>query len=219
MDNVEQKWREAIASILADDARGGPPVDDEWCCLGCGSWTPPRHPEAHAHDDGCQLEAEWNDRMNWRKRLRDLLATEPGQAETETESGWIIGDAKGARWRFWGDSGPEWTNDSDQALRFARRIDAEAFARDDEDGWMVIRAGDVVTSPVSLGDAYSAFSSHFSEPPRAWPAVVVDEAMVTNAWRKAHYAFQVTGLEAGSGKGDAEKAAVAALAAELKGDA
>lgn len=50
---------------------------------------------------------------------------------------WVVSDGQDARWRMWGDSGPEWTTDREKALRFARRDDAEAFARDDEDAWHI----------------------------------------------------------------------------------
>lgn len=55
--------------------------------------------------------------------------------------GWVVADGQGARWRMWGDSGPEWTSDRDAALHFARRSDAEAFSRDDEDAWLIHPVG------------------------------------------------------------------------------
>lgn len=63
-------------------------------------------------------------------RLREALAA-------PATLGWVVADGQGARWRMWGDSGPEWTADRDKALQFARRSDAEAFARDDEDAWLI----------------------------------------------------------------------------------
>ena len=53
--------------------------------------------------------------------------------------GWIIGNAQETQWRRWGDAGPEWTLHRDQALRFARRADAEAFTGEDEDAWRIVR--------------------------------------------------------------------------------
>lgn len=52
--------------------------------------------------------------------------------------GWVVGDGGGTRYRTWGDLGPDWTTNINAALWFARRDDAEAFARDDEDGWRIV---------------------------------------------------------------------------------
>lgn len=60
-------------------------------------------------------------------------------APTEEFPGWIIGNAAETEWRRWGDAGPEWTPHRDQALRFARRGDAEAFAAEDDDAWKLVR--------------------------------------------------------------------------------
>ncbi|HFF3759560.1 TPA: hypothetical protein ACGCNR_001544 [Stenotrophomonas maltophilia] len=62
--------------------------------------------------------------------VRALYAAPPAQ-------GWVVADGQGERWRMWGSYGPEWTSDRDQALHFARRADAEAFANDDEDAWLI----------------------------------------------------------------------------------
>jgi hypothetical protein len=50
--------------------------------------------------------------------------------------GWVISNSAGDLHRTWED-GPCWTNDIRQALCFARREDAEMFARDDEDAWRI----------------------------------------------------------------------------------
>ncbi len=54
---------------------------------------------------------------------------------------WVVADGQGTRWRMWGSCGPEWTSDRDVALHFARRADAEAFANDDEDAWLIQPVG------------------------------------------------------------------------------
>ena len=51
--------------------------------------------------------------------------------------GFIVSNGKGNAWRMWDEAGPEWTYDRDKALRFARREDAEVFAREDEDAWRI----------------------------------------------------------------------------------
>lgn len=59
-----------------------------------------------------------------------ILGASPAQ-------GWVVADGQGTRWRKWGDFGPEWTTDRDAALHFARRSDAEAFSKEDEDAWLI----------------------------------------------------------------------------------
>lgn len=67
---------------------------------------------------------------------------EAAERRPDAEYGWLVEDSRnhpsGIRYRTWGDFGPEWTNDPSKALRFARRQDAEMFARDDEDAWHIV---------------------------------------------------------------------------------
>ena len=62
-----------------------------------------------------------------------------------TETGWLIENGKdagkGLSYRFINnDKGgiPDWTDDHNKALRFARREDAEQFAYHDEDAWRIV---------------------------------------------------------------------------------
>jgi len=66
----------------------------------------------------------------------ELVGTEPLYAASAAH-GWVVADGQGARWRKWGDFGPEWTTDRNAALHFARHTDAEAFAKEDEDAWLI----------------------------------------------------------------------------------
>lgn len=52
--------------------------------------------------------------------------------------GYIVSNGARDRFRCWGQLGPEWTEDRDAALRFARRQDADAFAAEDEDAWAIV---------------------------------------------------------------------------------
>jgi hypothetical protein len=52
--------------------------------------------------------------------------------------GWIVANGDQTRFRCWGDSGPEWTEDRIAALHFSRKQDAEAFCRDDEDAGYIL---------------------------------------------------------------------------------
>ncbi|MBS0368968.1 MAG: hypothetical protein JSS57_07195, partial [Proteobacteria bacterium] len=52
--------------------------------------------------------------------------------------GFIVSSADEKRFRFWDAMGPTWTTDRVRALRFARRIDAERFAAEDEDAWKIL---------------------------------------------------------------------------------
>lgn len=61
---------------------------------------------------------------------------------------WVVGDGVGARWRMWGAFGPNWTTDRNAALHFARRSDAEAFAKDDEEAWVIQHVALAARQPV-----------------------------------------------------------------------
>lgn len=52
--------------------------------------------------------------------------------------GWIAGSADGNRFRTWKDGYAAWTDDRNEATRYARRIDAEAVHAEDEDAWRVL---------------------------------------------------------------------------------
>lgn len=73
--------------------------------------------------------------LNWQI---DTLggAVEPGRKADI--GGWIVGNGAGTAWRVWRDGFPEWTEQRDVATRYARREDAEAVHREDEDAWIVI---------------------------------------------------------------------------------
>lgn len=73
-------------------------------------------------------------------------------ASTTGNGGWIIADADEAKFRVW-DMGPGWTESREDALRFARRRDAEAFARDDEDAWKILPAGGLAPLAKDVADA------------------------------------------------------------------
>lgn len=70
----------------------------------------------------------------WDRAVYRMASSPPVQA-------WVVADGQGERWRMWGDFGPAWTTDRDQALHFARRAEAEAFANDDEDAWLIQPVG------------------------------------------------------------------------------
>ncbi len=52
-------------------------------------------------------------------------------------SGYVVGNAAGTQWRTWTPAGPAWTADREQAIRYARRIDAERAHEEDEDAWRI----------------------------------------------------------------------------------
>ena len=54
----------------------------------------------------------------------------------EKSLGYVVADGQRKRFRKW-DCGPVWTEVLDDALHFARRKDAEAFAAEDEDAWYI----------------------------------------------------------------------------------
>lgn len=70
----------------------------------------------------------------------------------QTEYGWLVENGKkqgeGLAYRCMDHGSIEWTEDPHKALRFARRVDAEAFAQEDEDAWRIVEhAFDTPPSP------------------------------------------------------------------------
>lgn len=59
---------------------------------------------------------------------------------SDTPDGFVIADGTRRRFRTWGMSGPEWTDDIDAALWFSRQGDAEKVAAEDEDAWYIVLA-------------------------------------------------------------------------------
>lgn len=101
-------------------------------------------------------------------------------------AGWVVANGQGTRWRMWGDYGPKLTSDRNQALHFARRSDAEAFAKEDEDSWLIQPIGflDVVHQEQSTEwGPMPDFSEQYAylTPPEGYVLVPVEptEAMLT----------------------------------------
>jgi hypothetical protein len=67
----------------------------------------------------------------WEAALSEPVKDEPA-------SGWIVGNGTGLRWRTWKGGLPSWTSDKGDATRYARREDAEAAHREDEDACIVV---------------------------------------------------------------------------------
>lgn len=83
----------------------------------------------------CQHRIEDNDT----EYVRADLAAVPAQVRVKPLVGWVIGNGQGNRWRCvweW-ETNAEWTDDISKAIKFATRDDAEAFAADDEDAWLI----------------------------------------------------------------------------------
>jgi hypothetical protein len=51
--------------------------------------------------------------------------------------GWIVLSGDGKRYRAWADGWSAWTDDRENATRYARRKDAEAVHAEDEDAWFI----------------------------------------------------------------------------------
>lgn len=61
-----------------------------------------------------------------------------------TVYGWLIENGKSGdelRYRNMEQGLPTWTADHNEALRFARRVDAEKFAAEDEAAWCIVEHG------------------------------------------------------------------------------
>jgi hypothetical protein len=61
---------------------------------------------------------------------------------------WIIANGSGDKFRTWNDFGPAWTANQAEALHFARRVDADKLAAEDEDAWLIL--------PVSIDPSAAA---------------------------------------------------------------
>lgn len=71
---------------------------------------------------------------------RALAQREEGIAP-QAECGWLIENGKQGdelRYRTIRQGLPAWTDDHNEAIRFARRADAEMFAAEDEDAWRIV---------------------------------------------------------------------------------
>lgn len=58
-------------------------------------------------------------------------------SEQKPIAGYIVANGTSDRFRCWRSEGPAWTERKSEALVFARRIDAESFAAEDEDAWHI----------------------------------------------------------------------------------
>lgn len=68
--------------------------------------------------------------------------------------GWIVANGRGDLWRTWKDGWSSWTAVREHATRYARREDAEAVHREDEEAWLVqpYAAPDSLGSHFGIGD-------------------------------------------------------------------
>jgi hypothetical protein len=67
-------------------------------------------------------------------------------------AGWVVENGGGTRWRTWENGWSAWTDNVDDATRYARREDAEAVHRDDEDAWRVVPYVGAVNADSWTGD-------------------------------------------------------------------
>ena len=102
-----------------------------WCSLGDAVMTLTLR-------DGFARCNGWLDAQALRL-VASRLDPQPGtDTSPQNQGGWVVANAERTLFRYWGDAVPEWTDDRDKALHFARRQDAEAFCRDDEDAWAIL---------------------------------------------------------------------------------
>lgn len=72
----------------------------------------------------------------WEAVARAAISAIPDPA---LETGWIVSNASDTAWRTYVNGLPDWTTDQSQALRYARRVDAELAHAEDEDAWSIRR--------------------------------------------------------------------------------
>jgi len=78
------------------------------------------------------------ERAYWTAVRAALSHPHPSGGVEAAPLGWIVGSGDGKRWRTWSDGMSDWTADREQATRYARREDAEAVHREDEDAWTIV---------------------------------------------------------------------------------
>lgn len=84
------------------------------------------------------MNAPWQNAIDAAEYELDKRKRSPEPAENDGPFVVADGGSHGEhRYRCWRDDGPGWTLDTDEALQFARRKDAEAFCREDEDAWFI----------------------------------------------------------------------------------
>ena len=81
--------------------------------------------------------------------IRAMLSFAAATPAPVVGDGWIVGSGDCKRWRCWTDGMSDWTTDRNQATRYARRKDAEAVHREDEDAWTVTRFTHVAADGLS----------------------------------------------------------------------
>jgi len=114
---------------------------DGWRQCGCSPSCYGRHDERNA-----VLEDVVDTLIPSIAALRARQTTAPVDT-----AGWIISDGQDARWRTLGEYGePIWTDNRDAALRFARKVDAEMFSREDEDAWLIKPFAALTPAPVGV---------------------------------------------------------------------
>ena len=92
---------------------------------------------ARAGANGRQNSARASFEDGWKL----ALAATPKAPATDV-GGWIVANGPGNRWRTWKDGFSAWTDDREQATRYARRQDAEAVHAEDDDAWAIIPYGE-----------------------------------------------------------------------------
>lgn len=96
------------------------------------------------------------------------------------ELAYVVANANGDRFRCMGDNGTgdfvDWTDDLQKGLMFARRDDAEAFAKEDEDAWKILRVRDVLSqqSKPKQGAPGAVRTSGRDNPPSGSPKSPTD---------------------------------------------
>ena len=82
-------------------------------------------------------------------------APQPAGA-AQTQFAWLVENGKqagsGLAYRYMDQGLPLWTDDPHKAMRFARRVDAEMFAAEDEDAWRIVEHGFDETQPAGAAE-------------------------------------------------------------------
>lgn len=103
------------------------------CAINRDRWACSREGDT----DGEEAMVELHDKIS----LLLLTRTPSSERVATDESGWLIENGKQGdelRYRNFEQGNQTWTKDPNEALRFARRVDAEKFSAEDEEAWRVV---------------------------------------------------------------------------------
>lgn len=144
---------------------------------------------------GSERDEAWNFIADFACEYADAIVHGLAAQEGREAVAWIVANGARTKWRVWRDGFPEWTDNREEATRYARREDAEAVHADDEDAWTIepFQSSSEpykLAFPTMLRKMWSGgevqqwldeLPTLYTRPAPSQPAAQVTDAMVTRA--------------------------------------